>query len=165
MFFEEFTWEEEKLGLISGISFVLMGVFGYLLYLEEMTLYSLIFLILAMVAAAGSAVLFQLPRIRGMRAAIGTFLGGIIIGGAIILWVIAASMTPGDIIKMIIIFGVSGIEIVLSFFAVGFLLLALYPPGMEPVISPKTGAAGGEKKEKSHEKMIDVEDEDIFERL
>ena len=161
MFFEQFTWEEEKLGLISGISFVLIGVFGYFTYLQGISLNSVIFLILAMLASAGAAVLFQLPRIRGMRAAISTFLGGIVIGAAVILWVIAATLTPGDIWKVVIIFGISAVEIVLTFFAVGFLLLALYPPGMEPVaINKGTAPVAGEKSKKS-----DIEDDDIFERL
>ncbi|NPA75537.1 MAG: hypothetical protein GXO25_05600 [Euryarchaeota archaeon] len=172
MFFENFMWEEEKLGLISGVSFVLIGVLGYAVYLQKIGLFSVIFLVLGMLAASGTAVLFQLPRIRGMRPAVGTFLGGMSIGGAVILWVIAASMAGGDLLSEIIVFSLFGAEIVLAFFAVGFLLLALYPPygnqGLDTGtksenIGANSGKSSHNRNEQKNEK-VDIE-EDLFDRL
>ncbi len=157
MFFEQFLWEEEKLGLISGMSFVLIGVFGYFVYLQNLSLYSIIFLVLAMVFAGLTAALFQLPRIKGTRAAISTFLGGIAIGVSVIFWVIADVNTSKDIIGEIIIFSLTAIELVLAFFAIGFMLLALYPVGSE-TLTPT------HEEKKKEEKKRGVE-EDIFERL
>ncbi len=157
MFFEQFLWEEEKLGLISGMSFVLIGVFGYFVYLQNLSLYSILFLVLAMVFAGLTAALFQLPRIKGTRAAISTFLGGIAIGVAVIFWVIGDVNTSKDILGEIIIFTLTAIELVLAFFAIGFMLLALYPVGSE---TPTTTTHKEEKKEEKNS----VE-EDIFERL
>ncbi len=158
MFFEQFAWEEERLGLISGISFVLIGVFGYFLYLQNPSLLSAVILVFAMFMAGATAVLFQLPRIRGTRAAISTFLGGLSIGGAIILWVIADVNTNKDLIGEAVIFLLTAAELVLVFFAIGFMFLALYPPGSEM-----------QKKEDKKENVATSEknnnDDDIFERL
>ncbi len=159
MFFEQFLWEEEKLGLISGLSFVLIGVFGYLIYLQNLSLISILFLVFAMVFAGATAALFQLPRIRGSRAAVSTFLGGIAIGISVIFWVIADVGTSTDWVGELIIFSLTAIELVLAFFAIGFMLLALYPAGSETA-APATQNV--EKGTETHEHKVE---DDIFERL
>jgi uncharacterized membrane protein len=141
-------------------------------YLENVGLISALLLSLGMLCAAGTSILFQLPRIRGMRPAVGTFLGGMSIGGAVILWVLAGVFAGGELIHEILVFALMGAEIALAFFAVGFLILALYPPGMEgqaqsAAVSPKARKNKEEKKsatDKDRGLKEELED-DIFERL
>ncbi len=162
MFFENFAWGEEKLGLISGVSFILIGVFAYFIYLEGLTIVPLVLLILGMLAAAGTAVLFQLPRIHGMRPAISTFLGGMGIGAAVILWVLSCVSVNDNLIHEIIVFILTGVEMVLSFFAVGFLLLALYP---ETVNKPRDEKVLVDiDRSAKNEKESEIKD-DLFDRL
>ena len=166
MLFEMWTtWEEEKLGLISGISFVLIGVFGYLLYIEGVGPVATLFLALAMASAGGTAVLFQLPRIKGTRAAISTFLGGIMIGLAIILLVVACSMSTGPILTEAIVFTAMTIEVLLAFFAIGFLMLALYPEEILPSSLNAAPEITTEKKTEKRETSSVEIDDDLFERL
>lgn len=162
MFFERFDWEEEKLGLISGLSFVLIGVFGYVICFiyenmgQGMNLASIGALMGTMVASGLTAVLFQLPRIKGTRAAISTFLGGIMLGISVILWVITGALfqsSTENILSMVEVFGVSLILLILTFFAIGFLILALYPEeGIEKNIEK---IATPEKKDEIEEDIID----------
>ena len=162
MFFENFDWEEEKLGLIAGLSFVLMGVFGYLVYwfyekAGGIPYLSLGALIGSMASAGLTAILFQLPRIKGTRAAVSTFSGGIMLGVSVILWVITGALFPrNDLLLLLGIFGISLLLLVLTFFGIGFLVLALYPEGggySEPEIE--------EPAPKKHEEV----EEDIIDRL
>ena len=165
MFFEKFTWEEEKLGLISGISFVLIGVLAYAIHLENLNPWSIVLIVLGMLAVGGTAILFQLPRIGEMRAAISTFLGGITIGLGIILWVIGASLAPEGLFHEILIFSLTGAEMVLAFFAVGFLMLALYPPDFTASSDAKTPTNTKlPVKKENHDQKTEI-DNDFFERL
>ena len=162
MFFERFDWEEEKLGLISGLSFVLIGVFGYALYYiygksGGMNFLSIGALTGTLIAAALTAILFQLPRIKGTRAALSTFSGGIMLGVSVILWVITGALFPSsDILLLLGAFGISFLLMVLTFFAIGFLVLALYPEG--------TGYSE-QRVETSAPKMHEEEEENIIDRL
>jgi len=165
MFFEGFMWGEERLGLLSGVSFVLIGVFAYLLYLQELSLVSILLMVLGMLATSGTAIFFQMPRIRGTRAAISTFLGGLSIGLAIILWVIACAAAGEDILHEVLVFTLAGVELFLAFFGVGFLLLALYPSEAEPVSISKSEKSERTKKSRQSETHEHNQDDDIFERL
>ena len=164
MLFEAWsTWEEEKLGLVAGVGFVLIGVFSYLIYTMWMYvgLIALLLLGLAMASSGVTAVLFQLPRIRGVRAAISTFLGGITIGLSIILLVAACGQVAADLLKSIALYIAMGMEVVLSFFSVGFLILVLYPDEITHLPSSNV-----EKKEMKNGGKEKVEiDDDLFERL
>ena len=165
MFFEHFMWEEEKLGLLSGISFVLIGVFAYLIYLLAVNILSVLFLALSMVTAALTSVLFQLPRLKGSRPAISTFLGGMAIGVAVILWVIAGSLVTDDILKKVEVFTIMAMELILSFFAVGFLILGLYPPGSNTKPTVERRKEGNEEVSHNVKTEENEIEEDIFERL
>ncbi len=165
MFFESFLWEEEKLGLISGVSFILMGVLGYAVYLQNIGWIALILMILAIIAAAGTAILFQLPRLRGMKPAVGTLLGGMMIGGAVILWVLSGVTAGGALFHEAIVFSIIGAEVVLAFFAVGFLILALYPPGTEDLAPAKAPPTRSQTRAPEKEQKNVEIDDDIFERL
>ncbi len=161
MFFERFDWEEEKLGLISGLSFVLIGVFGYVIYYiyetmgQTMNFASIGALIGTMVASALTAVLFQLPRIKGARGALSTFSGGIMIGVSVILWVVTGALFQSEtVISQVEVFGVSLILLILTFFAVGFLILALYPEERVEKYTKEIPKVA-EKKEEIEEDIID----------
>ncbi len=186
MFFEKFEgWGEDKLGLIAAMSFVLIGVLGYvyLIYLMRDVYIAPLYVLLLFVAIALSAVaasFFQMPRIRGMRAAISTFFGGIAICLTVILWVVSWASISTEFLKLVLIAAISGGMVFLAFFAVGFLLLAFFPesaemklpsapttiskpaPKMESKTKKKTTASAHKKD--THLDLED-EDEDFIERL
>ncbi len=185
MFFEKFEgWGEDKLGLIAAMSFVLIGVLGYvyLIYLMRDVYIAPLYVLLLFVAIALSAVaasFFQMPRIRGMRAAISTFFGGIAICLTVILWVVSWASISTELLKLVLIAAISGGMVFLAFFAVGFLLLAFFPENAEMKLpSPTTISTSTPKKKtktnkktsaSAHEKDthvdLDNEDEDFIERL
>ncbi len=168
MFFNHLYWEEEIIGLIAGLAIVLVGVFAYIQYLLSPTYLVMLFAVSSMVFAALSAVLFQLPRLEKVRPAMGTFLAGITIGLAVIFWVLCIASVKGELLYRIEVSTVSAILAILSFFAIGFILLALYPP-----LRIETKQAGqkmnGKKRKvsknrKDRDKEINI-NEDIIDRL
>gem|GEM_PF-3223761 len=167
MIFERFyNWHEEILGLMGGISFVLMGVFAYFIYLEiSWTITGLG--IVVIILSALTALFFQLPRIKGVRAVISTFVGGITLALTIIVWVYTLTFVQSsDWIKMVEASLLSLGLLITSFFGFGFLFIALIPPqgGKPKPIIPKKAP---KKKEK---KIVPVteeeeEEEDFIDRL
>jgi len=158
--FERFIWEEEYLGLISGISFVLIGVFAYAIYLLSVSYIILGLITGAMCTSALTALMFQLPRIKEVKPGVSTFAGGLLLGVTVLIWAIVSSLTSGEFLRRVELSGIAGILAILSFFAVGFLILALYPPGMRGLSNAHVAPSREERKK---EKKDDIED--IIERL
>ncbi len=168
MFFNHLYWEEEIIGLIAGLAIVLVGVFAYLQYLLSPTYLVTLFAVGAMLFSSLSAVFFQLPRLKKTRPAVSTLVAGISIGLAVIFWVLSMASVKGELLYRIEVSAVSAILAILSFFAIGFILLALYPP-LRPSakhwageIRTKTRKTPVKRKEKGREINMD---EDIIDRL
>ncbi len=172
MFFERFDlWGEEKLGLLSGISFVLMGALIYVLYCMNFEILSYIPLALMILSSASIAYLFQLPRLRSTKSGVATLLGGLMIGVTIIFYAIMGAMEKNrDILGQIEIWCIGAAIMILSFFAMGFLLLAVYPEGAlssaeEVEKSKKKKAERKKEKEEIKEKKEKEGEEDFLERI
>ena len=127
MFFERIFLQEEYLGLISGISFVLMGVFAYFLYLLTVSYLILLFIIAAVAFSGLTSILFQIHRIKKIKPGLSTFLGGITLGISVLFWVLSSAVVNGDLIREVEVSGISAALTALSFFAFGFLFMAFYP--------------------------------------
>lgn len=159
MIFEYFhAWDEEKLGLAGGVFFVLMGVVAYLIYISKQSIEIIVLAILIVVFSALTALFFQLPRIRGVRPGVSTFVGGITLGLSIILWGYLLALTPpGGWSKMGEIAGLTMGLLITSFFGFGFLFLALIPPENKPRVPEKRGRAvkRGVKEFKEEDDFID----------
>ncbi len=169
MFFERFDlWGEEKLGLLSGISFVLIGALVYILYRINLGLLSYVPVALMIVSSASIAYLFQLPRMKNTKSGVATLLGGLMIGVAIVFYAIMGAMEKNrDLGGQIAVLGIGAALMVLSFFAMGFLLLAIYPEGSQLMVE-ESSMQGKEKGEKPKEKVkekIREEEEDFLERI
>jgi len=163
MIFEKFyNWPEERLGLMGGLSFVVMGVFAYLIYLLHLSWSVILTGFLVVIFSALTALFFQLPRIKGFRAALSTFIGGIMLGLTIIVW--AFSLTLVDSSDWILLAEVALLSIGLlisSFFGFGFLFIALIPPqGSKPKIVPSKP-----KRKEKIVKPVEEEEEDFIDRL
>ncbi len=130
MIFEFFhTWHEEKLGLMGGISFVLMGIFTYFLYLMRLSTEIMLLAAMVVVFSALTSLFFQLPRIKGVKPGVSTFVGGITLGLAVIFWGYILSLIPPESWeKMGEVAGLTAGLLIASFFGFGFLILALVPP-------------------------------------
>ncbi len=157
MLFEHIFWEEEYLGLISGVSFVLMGVFAYFLYTLAAAVTVLLFIIAAVGASGLTAILFQVYRVKKIKPGVSTFAGGITLGIAVLFWALSTASVTGNIVRKAEISGISAALTALSFFAFGFLFLALHPlqryPPEQGYGERKIESRGEGKKEKK-----DIED-------
>ncbi|OYT60793.1 hypothetical protein B6U71_00190 [Euryarchaeota archaeon ex4484_178] len=162
MIFEKFyNWQEEILGLMGGISFVLMGVFAYFIYTLSISWTVTGLGILVIILSATTALFFQLPRIKGIRAAISTFIGGITLALTIIVWVYALTFVQSEDWKMIAETALLSLGLLIfSFFGFGFLFIALIPP---QGAKPKIPVPKHIKKEKKSTKI--EEEEDFIDRL
>ena len=161
MIFEKFyNWPEERLGLMGGLSFVLMGVFAYLIYMIQLPLTTILMGVLIIILSALTALFFQLPRIKGLRAAISTFIGGIMLGLTIIVWALSLINTgisdPLLLAETALLF--LGL-LLSSFFGFGFLFIAIIPPqSNRPITAPK-------KKKRETKRVAEEEEEDFIDRL
>ena len=164
MIFEHFySWNEEKLGLIGGISFVLLGIFAYFIYLLHLPLGVLVLGFMVVVFSALTALFFQLPRIKGLRAGISTFIGGIMLGITIISWGYSLSLLLSESWALMMEAAALSIGLLIaSFFGFGFLFIALIPPQQSPSkeISFKSHKPQPKKGVKEFK-----EDDDFIDRL
>lgn len=169
MFFERFdSWGEEILGLLAGVSIVLIGALIYVLYWIKINLLTYVPLVLMIISSGAIAYLFQLPRLKNMKSGVATLLGGLMIGVTIVFYAIMGAMeTQKGVIEQIVVWGIGALIMILAFFAVGFLLLAVYPEGGALVTHKETPKSEKkEKKEKSEEKEKgEKEEEDFLERI
>ncbi len=169
MFFERFdSWGEEKLGLLAGVSIVLIGAFIYLLYWVKINLLTYVPLVLMIISSGFIAYLFQLPRLKNMKSGVATLFGGLMIGVTIVFYAIMGAMeNQRDAVGQAIVWSIGALIMILSFFAVGFLLLAVYPEEGALVTHKETPKSEKkEKKEKSEEKEKgEKEEEDFLERI
>ncbi len=163
MIFEKFyNWPEERLGLMGGVSFVLVGVFAYFIYLLNISWTVTGLGILVIILSALTALFFELPRIKGLRPAISTFIGGITLGVTIIVWVYTLTFIQSSDWFLIIEAALLSLALLISsFFGFGFLYIALIPPqGSKPrVMAPKP------KKREKIKKPVEEEEEDFIDRL
>ncbi len=159
MIFEYFhAWDEEKLGLAGGIFFVLLGVFAYLIYILRPPIEIIVLAILIVVLSALTSLFFQLPRIRGIKPGVSTFVGGITLGLSIIFWGYLLFLIPPDSwAKMGELAGLTMGLLISAFFGFGFLILALTPPESNPIVPDKKGKAvkRGVKEFKEDDDFID----------
>ncbi len=132
MFFEHIFWEEEYLGLVSGVSFVLMGVFAYFVYYLSPSPMIVGFIAASLSFSGLTSILLQIYRVRKIKPGISTFLGGISMGVAVIFWALVSAFSRGEMLRRVEIASLSAALTVLSFFAFGFLFLALYPARKYP---------------------------------
>ena len=142
------------------ISFVLMGVFAYFIYLEiSWTITGLG--IIVIILSALTALFFQLPRIKGVRAVISTFVGGITLALTIIVWVYTLTFVQSDNwIKITEAALLSLGLLITSFFGFGFLFIALIPP--QGSKSKTLIPAKPKKKERKISGIREEEEEEDF---
>ena len=171
MFFEKFDlWSEELLGLLAGMCIVLVGALIYVLIWMQINLLTYIPLALMIVSSGAIAYLFQLPRLKDVKSGVATLLGGLMIGVAIVFYAIMGGMeNQRSTFGQITVWGVGGAILVLSFFAVGFIILAVHPEGEVSVSHKKAPKKAPkvekEKKKKIKEKKDESGEEDMLERI
>ena len=167
MFFEKFDlWSEELLGLLAGMCIVLIGALIYVLIWIQINLLTYIPLALMIVSSGAIAYLFQLPRLKDVKSGVATLLGGLMIGVSIVFYAIMGGMeNQRSTFGRITVWGIGGAILVLSFFAVGFLILAIHPEGEISVSHKKAPKVEREKKKKVKEKKEEGEEEDFLERI
>ena len=175
MIFERFyKMDEEKLGLLGGLGFVLVGVFTYLIYRLELSgeagIIPVLITILLILLTAVTALCFQLPRIKGVRGAISSFLGTIILGLTVVLWVwnltIVYNANSQNILLILEVAGLTAGLLISSFYGFGFFFIALIPPyksvkkkkrrkKMESMVPVKKESRKVEREEEEEDDFID----------
>ncbi len=161
MIFDYFyLWDEERIGLLGGVSFVLVGLFGFLLYIFNPSLIFLAIMLLIVTFTALTALFFELPRIKNVKPGISTFIGGIMWGLAFIMWGYSIYLVPPESWEYLAeVASISLGLLISSLFGFGFLFIA----AIEPYDKKKIPRKIREPKKMGVKEF--KEDEDFIDRL
>ena len=162
MIFNRFySWDEEKIGLIGGISFVILGLFAYLLYRFDSSILFITSILLIILFTALAAWFFELPRIKNAKPGISTLIGGIMWGLSFIILGYSIYLAPprsweflGEVAALSLGLLIS------SFFAFGFMFIAVIEPAEKLHKIPRKMK---EPKKRGIKEF--KEDEDFIDRL
>ena len=163
MIFDYFyLWDEEKIGLAGGISFVLLGLFAYLLYRFNSSMIFIIIMLLIVIFTALTAWFFELPRIKNAKPGVSTLIGGITWGLSFVLWGYSIYLIPPKSWEFLGEVAALSLGLLISsFFAFGFLFIAAIEPAEKEI--HKIPRKIKEPKKKGIKEF--KEDEDFIDRL
>ncbi len=162
MIFDYFyLWDEEKIGLVGGISFVLLGLFAYLLYRFNSSMLFIICMLLIILFTALTAWFFELPRIKNAKPGISTLIGGIMWGLSFVIWGYSIYLVPPNSLEFLGEVAALSLGLLISsFFAFGFLFIAAIEPAEKMHKIPRKIK---EPKKRGIKEF--KEDEDFIDRL
>ena len=173
MIFERFyKWNEEKLGLLGGLGFVFIGVFAYLIYRLELSgnagWVPVLITLLLIALSAVTALFYQLPRIKGVRGAISSFAGTIILGLTVVLWVwnmsIVYHANYNNLLLILEVALLSAGLLISAFFGFGFFFIAIIPP-YKPIKKRKKVKVPKKKKAKVEKEPVGEMKEEVDEEI